>query len=342
MNETPTDDTDQSGDPPNSPPAISVPNGLRFHWITRVGLAYTGILLPLICFAMSIGDSPFSSDWQDGRTKTYAELLITGAAIGPFMPMLLCSMVSMGLLLWRPMHFVNVVWVRFGIYSGILLAAQYCGILGVALDSKPISMIGYSVLATGLLWSFGAISKLCLNPRRPKVRIAYYIVIGLLFLLSLPEYAPFYFFVPLFFCHALGIGGLLAHEHSFVPPRYGPHVAVLIGAVSRRYDLAGRMVRRLATLRDRDARKIYAVAHPAAAALLCGHGRGPRSCTVRGEYVRRKSRWNAHRRQRPASLSESRGVNAAVRGAAMPSASEAHLRFHRPTDCSTAIAPLAG
>ncbi|MCE9554006.1 MAG: hypothetical protein K8T91_11610 [Planctomycetes bacterium] len=207
MNEMPLNDAvhtpDQPSKIPTAPtPKTEAPSELRFRWVTRVGLAFTGIILPLICFWMAAtGANPFDIDWQDGRTRTYAGLLVSGPAMGPFFPMLLCSMAGMGLLLWRPTHYARFVWVRLAIYSGVLLAAQYCGILsvtsGIASGAFVVLFI-ICLIATGILWGFVAFSVWCFRSGNYTIQRIYGTFLGLLFLLSLFVY-PVYIIVPLIF-----------------------------------------------------------------------------------------------------------------------------------------------
>jgi len=189
-----------SSDPP--PAAETAELQLRIHWITRTALALLGIVLPSICFLIAYASgTPLDADWQDGSLKTYAALMLTGSAIGPFMPLLVGSMIGMGLLIWRPTHFARNVWARFSIYSGVLLAAQYCAIIGAGFGENgagAAAYFGFSLVAIAVLWTFGIISIVCLRSSRPNLRGTYLAITLLLALLSL-VYFPAHLFLPLIF-----------------------------------------------------------------------------------------------------------------------------------------------
>ena len=217
MNEMPFHETGHTHDQPPTisaapTPMTEAPGELRFHWVTRTGLAFTGIILPLICFWMAAaGANPFDIDWQDGRAKTFAGLLVSGPAMGPFIPMLLCSMTGMGLLLWRPTHYAKFVWVRFAIYSGVLLAAQYCGILSLTAGIAPgefIVVLVICLIATGMFWGFGALSGWCIRSPNFTIRRTYWILLGVLFPLSLLAY-PVYIIAPLVFATSWALAAYL-------------------------------------------------------------------------------------------------------------------------------------
>jgi len=181
---------------------VSAEPQLRLHWITRTALALLGVVLPIICFWFAYASgTPLDAEWQDGSLKTYAALMLTGSAIGPFMPLLACSMVGLSLLIWRPTHFAKNVWVRFSIYSGVLLAAQYCAIIGAAFGESgegAAAFFGFSLVAITILWAFGAITIWCFRAYRPKMQVTYWLVVALLFFGSTFAF-PVYFILPLIF-----------------------------------------------------------------------------------------------------------------------------------------------
>ena len=96
-----------------------------------VGLAtlFAGVVLPLICFAISYPDRP---DWQSGQPTAYAQLLLAHKESAPLYPFLLYCMTSMVLLFANPARFRENAWVRFGIFSGVLVAAEYWVLFQVA------------------------------------------------------------------------------------------------------------------------------------------------------------------------------------------------------------------
>ena len=116
-----------------------------------VGLAtlFAGVVLPLICFAISYPDRP---DWQSGQPTAYAQLLLAHKESAPLYPFLLYCMTSMVLLFANPARFRENAWVRFGIFSGVLLAAEYWVLFQVAFGISMIWQVLGSALVAFLPW----------------------------------------------------------------------------------------------------------------------------------------------------------------------------------------------
>ena len=96
-------------------------------WVVRAPLLFAGVILPVVCFlVVNLNVSPLRPP-PPGWSGYAAQLLMypASAALSPF---LLYCMISMGLLVFRPGDFENNNFVRFGIFSGVLLAAEYCAI----------------------------------------------------------------------------------------------------------------------------------------------------------------------------------------------------------------------
>ena len=100
-----------------------------------VGLAtlFAGVVLPLICFAISY---PIRPEWQSGQPTAYAQLLLAHKESVPLYPFLLYCMTSMVLLFAAPARFRENAWVRFGIFSGVLVAAEYWLLFQVSLHAQ--------------------------------------------------------------------------------------------------------------------------------------------------------------------------------------------------------------
>jgi hypothetical protein len=113
-----------------------------------------GVILPIICLAISYPSRP---PWQSGTVDAYAKLLLAHRASSPLYPFLGYSMISMVLLFADPARFRRNVLVRFGIFSGVLLAAEYWLIFQAAMGGwglilpAIVSLLGACILG-GLLW----------------------------------------------------------------------------------------------------------------------------------------------------------------------------------------------
>ena len=111
---------------------------------------FAGVILPFICFAISFPGRP---DWQSGQPSAYAQLLLSHKASVPLYPFLLYSMICMVLLFANPARFLGNALVRFGIFSGVLVATEYWLIFQVAMDgSSVIGQVVLSLLAAFLPW----------------------------------------------------------------------------------------------------------------------------------------------------------------------------------------------
>lgn len=109
----------------------------------------TGVILPFICFGISFPDRP---DWQSGTLDAYAKLLLSHGASMPIYPFLLYSMTSMVLLFANPARYRENAWVRFGIFSGVLVAAEYWLIFQFAFAESILWEVIVSLLAAFLPW----------------------------------------------------------------------------------------------------------------------------------------------------------------------------------------------
>lgn len=82
------------------------------------------ILLPIFSFGMA-NFYFFGPEWQSGRTSVYAHLMLQGKITRYFLIFLIYSMLSMALLLIDAQRFARFFVVRFGIYTGVILAFHY-------------------------------------------------------------------------------------------------------------------------------------------------------------------------------------------------------------------------
>ncbi len=129
----------------------------QFSIWSRLCYAALGIVLPAICFATALNESPFRLDmYQDGHWQTYVQLLYGGWSTVAFWPLLLYAMICLGAMLIRPLSAGRYIAVRFGIYNGVVLAFQYLVILCMAMGGgggavMALVMLGGIVLFAGIL-----------------------------------------------------------------------------------------------------------------------------------------------------------------------------------------------
>jgi hypothetical protein len=92
----------------------------------RTRLFLTGVLYPIFCFLfVASGARPkFSDYWQDGRLDTYASLILSAPVFYIFMPWIVFSIIGFGHWCFAPKSY-DKKWVRFAIYTGVLLTLQF-------------------------------------------------------------------------------------------------------------------------------------------------------------------------------------------------------------------------
>ena len=116
----------------------------------RVLYALVVTALPLGCFSLGYLLKP---DWQSGRLADYMAMLLIPSATWFFFPLMFYSILCLLLLLIAPERFAPRFVVRFGIYTGLLLALHYT-ILAAGTDFGLIGAVVAVILILGKL-SFG-------------------------------------------------------------------------------------------------------------------------------------------------------------------------------------------
>lgn len=107
-----------------------------------------GIVIPAFCFliAMPNGSPLVTSKWQSGNPNQYANLMLQWPSVLPFYPILLFCMVCCWLVLFGGQRWIDRIWIRFGIYTGIPVAVQFHVLLFSPNDWNPVHF-GYSVIS---------------------------------------------------------------------------------------------------------------------------------------------------------------------------------------------------
>lgn len=145
--------------PPEAPPE-STPNANEFRpsVFARTLFLLTGVIVPLVCFVLGYPEKP---DWQSGSASAFAELYLSHKGSMPFYPLLMYNMASMALLVFNPRRFIDKFWVRFGVYSGTIVALGFWVLFALANNghsstpnSAPFCFIVFvSPLGVGIPWA---------------------------------------------------------------------------------------------------------------------------------------------------------------------------------------------
>lgn len=106
---------------------------------------YTGMLVPVICFIFGYPEQP---DWQAGTFAAYAQLYLSHKGSMAFYPLLFYNVVSMGLILYHPDRFVQNAFVRFGIFSGVVVALGFFMLFCASAPRGAVWFIFWSCICT--------------------------------------------------------------------------------------------------------------------------------------------------------------------------------------------------
>ena len=90
-----------------------------------------GNALPSLGLLLMLRGTPMPPSWQSGEFHDYVTFLLSGRAAALFYPFFFYSIACFTLGLFRPEVASRSFWVRFGIYSGVFLALQYCVVVSV-------------------------------------------------------------------------------------------------------------------------------------------------------------------------------------------------------------------
>ena len=94
------------------------------------------IVIPLPIFAFICAEV-MKPEWQSGKISDYALLLLNPQAALLFFPLLVYPALSLVLFLIHPVRYGSMLIIRFGIYTGVLLALQYVVLAAIYL---PVSI----------------------------------------------------------------------------------------------------------------------------------------------------------------------------------------------------------
>src|SRR5580698_6428011 len=108
-------------------------------WGESAVLATAGILLPMGCFAASLNRYPGAPDYQRGQWSDYLTLVPSVRASWPFAPLLFAATFAMAVLVIVPPRVAQSWLLRWALYSGAILSAQYTLIQAIAFE-EPSSL----------------------------------------------------------------------------------------------------------------------------------------------------------------------------------------------------------
>jgi hypothetical protein len=101
------------------------------RWTVSVPYLIAGVLLPVACFSLNWTPMVPKPGWQTPHVHEYVPLFLRGPATAYFYPLLVYSSVCMLMLTYWFRRFSRFFVVRLGVYTGIVLAAQYAVATGI-------------------------------------------------------------------------------------------------------------------------------------------------------------------------------------------------------------------
>jgi hypothetical protein len=151
-------------------------------WLEGAVLAAAGILLPMGCFAASLNRYPGGPDFQRGMWLDYLTLVPSVKASWPFAPLLFAATYAMAVLVIAP-HRVAQSWLlRWALYSGAILSAQYTLIQAIAF-AEPAALLRVGTLVAvgaGGIVTLLALGGLWTVPRLPRIKPIYWLPCAIL------------------------------------------------------------------------------------------------------------------------------------------------------------------
>jgi hypothetical protein len=196
------------------------PGQRQTPWVVEPGAYFLlGIILPIVCFAMSASSYPAAPEFQHPGPE-WNELIAMipqGNCSLIFFPLLAYSMISIGCMIFRePVRFATV---RLGLYTGVVLALQYTLIQGIALGRSPANAVGVATILLEGLGAAGIVALLIIGiARLPVLAIALPVLIGIVLLitgrwLSLIGFLPL-IFAPVLTLAVFGLASIRAWRYS--------------------------------------------------------------------------------------------------------------------------------
>jgi hypothetical protein len=152
------------------------------NWLESAVLAVAGILVPMGCFAASLNRYFGGPEFQRGKWFDYLTMVPGVRASWPFAPLLFAATFAMAVVVIAP-HRVAQSWLlRWAVYSGAILAAQYTLIQAIALvePGAPLSIATIVAVGGAGIVTLLALGGLWVVRRLPRIKPAYWLACAIL------------------------------------------------------------------------------------------------------------------------------------------------------------------
>ena len=133
----------------------------RLSWPVWLAIAYAGVVLPVLCHGSTWFDDPNTPAWQSGNLDDQVGFVLNASAGFVLYPLMLYPLISLSLLLFREERFASNYLVRFGIFSGLPVAAWYC-IIQAIIMFEIASLLSPQLMGVLVAWGFGIVTPFAL------------------------------------------------------------------------------------------------------------------------------------------------------------------------------------
>lgn len=159
-------------------------------WLEAAVLGAAGILVPMGCFAASLNRYPGGPEFQRGQWLDCLTLVPGVMASWPFAPLLFAATFAMAVMVIAPNRIARSWLLRWTLYSGAVLAAQYTLIQAIAII-EPVAPLSlgtfFAVCAVGTA-TLLALGGFWLVPRLPRINLVYCLPFAVLLALAAVAY----------------------------------------------------------------------------------------------------------------------------------------------------------
>lgn len=129
----------------------------KLSWLVWLAIGYAGAAIPFFCHVSTLAGAPDAPSWQSGDLHDQIGFVLGAPSSLMLYPMMVYSIVSLSLLLWREERFAGNDVVRFGIFSGLPVAAWYSIALGIIAFDVP-ALLHPQMLSVFVGWGVGVVT----------------------------------------------------------------------------------------------------------------------------------------------------------------------------------------
>jgi hypothetical protein len=154
--------------------------------VPRIFHFLTAVILPLVCFAMSVASYPPGPDYQRAYWSDYLGLIPTARVGWAFYPLLIFSIYAAAMMVIVPKKAIDWFHIRIGLFTGVILAYQYSFIQAACYadgssraEGTVIALSAPAVFVAGMVFGDWVVHLAIWNAKWYRGRGRFYFWIGL-------------------------------------------------------------------------------------------------------------------------------------------------------------------